>query len=172
MDMREVIAVDLARTFECAVPRGSLQWLRLLGKALVTTKGLAIVGFRISHRVGQKSAFGGALVKQITHVLTGADIGYGASIGPGLRILHPTGIVIADSAVIGSRSTIHPCTIGRSPEGSPVIGDDVQIAPGARVLGNVRVDNGCHIAANAVMTRSIPGERITLAGVPARPIER
>ncbi|MEV4420655.1 hypothetical protein AB0L40_11875 [Patulibacter sp. NPDC049589] len=49
-----------------------------------------------------------------------------------------------------------------------MLGDDVQIAPGARVLGDVHVDDGCHVAANAVLTASIPGKFYVLAGVPAR----
>jgi serine O-acetyltransferase len=170
MRIGAVIATDLARTLERPMPTSTIGRLTLLGLALPTIKGLAIIGFRLSHHVGRKSKLGGAVVKQITHALTGADIGFGASIGPGLRILHPTGIVITDKASIGSRCTVHSCTIGSSTDGSPVIGDDVSIAPGARVLGDVRVDDGCHVAANAVLTRSIPGTWKVLAGVPARAI--
>jgi serine O-acetyltransferase len=129
-----MITIDLARTLERPTPTSVLGKVKLLDVAMPTIKGLTIIGFRLSHRVGERSGLCGALVKQFTRALTGADIGYGAKIGPGLRILHPTGIVITDKTKIGSRFTVHRCTIGSSPDGSPIIGDDVSIAPGARVL--------------------------------------
>jgi serine O-acetyltransferase len=39
---------------------------------------------------------------------------------------------------------------------APVIGDDVYIGAGARVLGDVRIGNGAVVGANAVVTRDIP----------------
>ncbi len=42
------------------------------------------------------------------------------------------------------------------PNIAPVIGDDVTIGAGARILGDVRIGNGATIGANAVVTRDIP----------------
>jgi serine O-acetyltransferase len=170
MRSRDLIAADLAHTFDRPLPTKSTELLKLIARAMTTVKGMAIVGFRLSHHAGRASPHAGALIKQVTHILTGADIGYETSIGPGLRITHPTGIVVTNEAVIGARCTIHACTIGGSAKGSPVIGDDVAIAPGARILGDVHVDDGCHIAANAVLRRSTPEAWAILAGVPARQI--
>ena len=39
---------------------------------------------------------------------------------------------------------------------APLIGDDVYIGAGARVLGDVRIGQGVVIGANAVVTRDIP----------------
>jgi serine O-acetyltransferase len=39
---------------------------------------------------------------------------------------------------------------------APLIGDDVYIGAGARVLGDVRIGHGVVIGANAVVTRDIP----------------
>jgi len=48
-----------------------------------------------------------------------------------------------------------------------VIGDDVWIGAGARILDGVTVGRGAVVAAGAVVTRSVP-ERAIVAGVPAR----
>jgi serine O-acetyltransferase len=73
---------------------------------------------------------------------------------------HPYGIVIHPQAVIGHRVTVmQQVMIGgrdRDENIAPVIGDDVTIGAGARVLGDVRIGNGAVIGANAVVTRDIP----------------
>jgi serine acetyltransferase/thymidylate kinase len=73
---------------------------------------------------------------------------------------HPYGIVLQRQAVIGHRVTIMQQVMigGRDgdPNIAPVIGDDVTIGAGARILGDVRIGNGATIGANAVVTRDIP----------------
>lgn len=151
------------------MPSSSAARLVLVLKVLPTVRSCAIIGFRVSHRVGRLSPLLGGLIKQATHICTGADIGYRADVGAGLRILHPTGVVIAHDAVIGARCTIHQgVTIGGDPAGAPHIGADVNLGPGARVLGPVHVDDGCRVGANAVVTRTVRGRGIKLLGVPAR----
>ena len=41
-------------------------------------------------------------------------------------------------------------------KGVPVIGDNVFIGSGAKVLGNIKVGNNVHIGANAVVVTSTP----------------
>lgn len=73
---------------------------------------------------------------------------------------HPYGIVLQRQAVIGHRVTIMQQVMIGGREGdpniAPVIGDDVTIGAGARILGDVRIGNGATIGANAVVTRDIP----------------
>lgn len=73
---------------------------------------------------------------------------------------HPYGIVLHRQAVIGHRVTIMQQVMiaGRDgdPNIAPVIGDDVTIGAGARILGDVRIGKGATIGANAVVTRDIP----------------
>jgi len=163
----DALSLDLARTFDRPLPAGVAGRLVLLAQALTTVKGIAIVGYRASHRLARRSGLAAGLVKQVTQAISGADIAPAARIGPGVRIYHPSGIVISDEATIGSHCTIQSCiTIGRR----TVIGDQVEIGPGARVLPDVTIDDGCHLAANAVLVRSIPGAWTVLAGVPAKPL--
>jgi thymidylate kinase len=73
---------------------------------------------------------------------------------------HPYGIVMHAQAAIGERVTImQQVTIGDKDQGenvAPVIGNDVFIGAGARVLGDVRIGDGVTIGANAVVTRDVP----------------
>ena len=90
----------------------------------------------------------------------------------GLSIAHINGININHNAKIGKNCRIHEgVTIGASGGNiAPVIGDNVFLGSGAKVMGNVRVANRCAIGANAVVVKSVLEEGITVAGVPAKKI--
>ena len=83
-----------------------------------------------------------------------------ARLPPDIYMPHPYGIVIHAQAAIGRRVTVmQQVTIGGKDPGetiAPLIGDDVYIGVGARVLGDVRIGNGVVIGANAVVTRDVP----------------
>lgn len=53
--------------------------------------------------------------------------------------------------------------------GSPIIGHNVVIYPGAKILGNVKVGNNVVIGANAVVTKDIPDNSVAV-GIPAKVI--
>lgn len=106
--------------------------------------------------------------------IAGAEIPLGAKIGGGLRIPHPSGIVIHPDAVIGSNCLIfQQVTIGtRGPDDrAPVIGADVEIGAGAKILGGVRIGDHAKIGAGAVVIRDVP-QGATAVGVPARIVNR
>jgi serine O-acetyltransferase len=77
-----------------------------------------------------------------------------------IHLPHPYGVVIHPQAVIGRRVTVmQQVTIGGKDQSetiAPIIGNDVYIGAGARVLGDVRIGDGVVIGANAVVTRDIP----------------
>ena len=97
-----------------------------------------------------------------------AVIGRGAEFGPGFVILHSMGIVI-NSQVRGGRNVIleHGVTIGSEKGRSPVLGDDVYVGAGAKIIGAVRIGSRVKIGANAVITRDVPDDA-TVVGIPAR----
>lgn len=73
------------------------------------------------------------------------------------------GIFISTNAIIGNNCVIfHQVTIGSNnlknhkKKGSPIIGDNVYIVAGAKIIGNVVIGNNCRIGANAVVTSDIP----------------
>lgn len=53
----------------------------------------------------------------------------------------------------------------------PVIGDNVEINAGARVLGPVRIGNNVIIGANSVVVKDVP-DNCVVAGIPARIIRK
>lgn len=98
------------------------------------------------------------LLSKLVRVLFNSDIH--CRLPADVHMPHPYGIVIHPQAVIGHRVTVmQQVMIGgrdRDENIAPVIGDDVSIGAGARVLGDVRIGNGAIIGANAVITRDIP----------------
>lgn len=102
-------------------------------------------------------------------VVTGADIPLNCSIGGGLLIPHPNGIVIHPAAKIGVNCLIfQQVTIGsRGQFGLPVIEGHVDIGAGAKILGPVHIGAHAKIGANAVVNVDVPS-RVVAVGVPAK----
>jgi serine O-acetyltransferase len=88
-------------------------------------------------------------------------------IGGGFYIGHYGGITISGLARIGSNVNISQLvTIGVSGQGmkrgAPTIGDNVYIAPGAKVIGKISVGCNVKIGANAVVYQDIPDNAIVV----------
>jgi serine O-acetyltransferase len=86
-------------------------------------------------------------------------------IGPRFQLHHPSGVVLAPEAVIGSNVMIvgASVTIGSSdllgkPEDQPIeIGDNVIIAAGAKVFGPIKVGNNVRIGPHCIlMAEDVP----------------
>ncbi len=99
----------------------------------------------------------------------GLDIVPSVPIGPGLYIPHPVGTVVMAQGLGRNVSIITNVTIGmRNTHDFPLIGNDVTIGAGARVLGGIVVGDGATIGANAVVIDNVP-PGATMVGIPARP---
>jgi serine O-acetyltransferase len=97
----------------------------------------------------------------------------GARIGPGLCLIHPRNILLAGGSVIGENFLVfNDVTLGSGAKpGRPVIGNDVDVYIGARILGGISVGDRSMIGANCVITRNVrPGSIVLQA--PARVIPR
>ncbi|MDP2562086.1 serine O-acetyltransferase [Psychrobium sp. 1_MG-2023] len=102
------------------------------------------------------------------------DIPYTTQIGSGLYIGHFSGIFISSDAVIGKNFNISQCvTIGSASRGekngTPVIGDSVYIAPGAKVFGAIVIESNVAIGANAVVSSDV-SQNSVVVGIPASTI--
>lgn len=67
------------------------------------------------------------------------------------------GIIISHNAIIGKNATIfHQVTIGEGKNGAPIIGDNVLIGAGAKIIGNIKIGNNVRIGAGCVVSCDIP----------------
>lgn len=91
----------------------------------------------------------------------------------GLVIYHSQGIVVNGLAEVGKNCHLHGnnCigTDGKTDD-CPVIGDNVTLGVGAKVLGGVTIADNIKIGAGAVVIDSFLEPNITIGGIPARRI--
>jgi serine O-acetyltransferase len=101
----------------------------------------------------------------------GCIIGRGADFGPGLVLVHSNGVVI-NTTVKGGRNVVieHQVTIGAEKGLSPVLGDEVFIGAGAKIIGTLKIGSGAKVGANAVVLEDVP-EGATVVGIPARVVK-
>ena len=145
---------------------------------ILTHNGLhAVWNYRIAHFFWRiKLKLLSRVISNFGRFVTGVDIHPGAQIGEKFIIDHGTGIVIGETAVIGNNVLMyHGVTLGGTGNDSsnkrhPSICDNVMIAAGAKILGNIRVGVGAKVGANTVVLKDIPPYS-TAVGMPARIIE-
>jgi serine O-acetyltransferase len=119
----------------------------------------------VAHRLANR------VLTHIDHL----DIAPGASIGPGLLLMHRHGVIIGPT-VIGRNCVIHQnVTIGQrvagGDHGMPTLGDNVWIGPGAVITGDITIGDGVTISAGSVLSKDVP-DRCLVAGNPARVIAK
>lgn len=143
--------------------------------ACLATPGLhAAVVYRFGHWLLGQSRPARLVLSPAYHALHflvkavwGIDIPRRCVIGPGLYIGHFGGITLSPRTVLGKNCNLsQDVTIGLSGKGEragvPTIGDDVYIAPGAKLFGRIRVGNDTKIGANAVVYRDVPDHAVVV----------
>lgn len=93
--------------------------------------------------------------------------------GPGLSIAHYGTIVVNGNAKVGKNCRIQDSTTIGATNGSekaPILGDNVFIGSGARIIGEIKIVDDIAIGANAVVNKSFEESGISIAGVPAKKI--
>lgn len=106
-------------------------------------------------------------------VIFGLEVSPKVSIGGGLFLPHTVGTVLG-AARIGDNCTIMQgvtlgatdTDLGFNASGRPIIGNDVLIGAGAKVIGGVTVGDHARIGANAVVLQDVPAYALAV-GVPA-----
>lgn len=145
---------------------------------VLTHNGLhAVWNYRIAHFFWKiKLKLFARVISNIGRFSTGVEIHPAATIGKNFIIDHGSGIVIGETSVIGENCLMyHGVTLGGTGNDSsskrhPSICDNVMIAAGAKILGNIQIGFGAKIGANAVVLKDVP-PHATAVGMPARIIE-
>src|SRR5207245_512330 len=108
------------------------------------------------------------ILNKMNAVFCNCIIGRGAEFGPGFVLLHSTGVVINGRVRGGSNVRLyHQVTLGADGLNSPVLGDDILIGAGAKILGAVSIGDGARVGANAVVVKDV-APHSTVVGIPAR----
>jgi serine O-acetyltransferase len=100
----------------------------------------------------------------------GAEIAIGATVGDGLYIPHPYGIVLGVCTVGDDVTILQNVTVGArgaTDPGGAVIGRGSYLSAGAVLVGPVTLGAGAVIGANAVVLTDVPAAA-TAVGIPAR----
>jgi serine O-acetyltransferase len=110
------------------------------------------------------------ILYKIVQIVAGIELPCEVPVGKGFVIDHSGGIVVSGFARFGDNCRIRsgvvvglarvddPC--------APVIGNNVDIGTGAKVLGHIVIGNNVLIGANAVVVTDVPDDSIAV-GVPA-----
>ena len=104
---------------------------------------------------------------------TGIEIHPGAKIGKNLFIDHGLGVIIGETCIIKDNVIIFQgVTLGSTGKKvvgrrHPIIGNNVFIGSGAKILGNITIGDNVKIGANAVVLKDIKNN-VTTVGIPSK----
>src|SRR5664279_548028 len=132
---------------------------------------------RVSHRLWRgKLRLLARIISQVARFYTGVDIHPGALLGRRLFIDHATGVVIGETAIVGSDVTLYQgVTLGGTGKGHgkrhPTVCDGVFVGNNANILGNITVGENSRVGAGSVVLSDVPPNS-TVVGVPAHIVYR
>jgi serine O-acetyltransferase len=132
---------------------------------------------RVSHVLWRaKLRLPARMLSQVARIFTAVDIHPGALLGRRLFIDHAMGVVIGETAIVGSDVTLYQgVTLGGTGKGHgkrhPTICDRVFIGNNANVLGNITVGENSRVGAGSVVLTDVPPNS-TVVGVPAHIVYR
>ena len=112
------------------------------------------------------------MINTFSRFLTGIDIHPGAKLGPGLFIDHGMGLVIGETAELGSNVTLYQgVTLGGTGKETgkrhPTIGDNVVVSSGAKILGSFTGGANSKIGSGSVVLHEVPPNSVVV-GIPGR----
>jgi serine O-acetyltransferase len=173
-EIREMLKDDVKAAYRGDPAAGSFEEI-VISYPFIT----AIAAHRIAHELYRMSIpLIPRIISEWAHSQTGIDIHPGARIGRHFFIDHGTGVVIGETAVIGSNVKIYQgVTLGavsfprnekgeiiRGQKRHPTLEDDVTVYAEATILGDITIGKGAVIGGNVWIRQSVPpGGIVTIA---------
>jgi len=113
------------------------------------------------------------VISRLIRHMYGADIHWDARLEPGISIVHGVGLVLSHAAVVERGCILFQhVTLGESVDsasgaiGSPRLGRDVHVGPGATLLGPITVGEGTKVMASTLLMRSVSPRSLVQAPEP------
>lgn len=167
--LKELLSSDLKA--KAAWVYGSAEW-RDIVKTVFTDGTSSMILYRLMQACQNNRLGILAMIFNKLNVMGSCIIGRGAEFGPGFVLIHSQGVVINGSVRGGRDIKIeHQVTIGAERGQSPILGDDIFLGAGSKIVGAIRIGSHVRVGANAVVIKDVP-ENMTAVGVPARYIPR
>lgn len=119
----------------------------------------------------------GTIVEYLIRIIFSSDISCRAKFGRRLIIMHGHDIVIGSEVIVGDNVKIfNGVTLGnRYTETNvieqPIIGNNVVVGTGAKILGKVKIGDNVLVGANSVVINDVPINH-TAIGIPAKHMPR
>ena len=108
----------------------------------------------------------------------GIHLGLTCSIGSNIKFPHPDGIIIGEGVKIGDNCTVyHQVTFGKKYgnldviKDYPIIGNNVTIFAGSKIIGDIKIGDNSIIGANSVVLTDVEPNSLYV-GIPARRIKK
>jgi serine O-acetyltransferase len=170
LSLLNLIASDLQAKAQWCYDRSD--WRRIV-KVLATDGTSAMIIYRLMQWSRKwRLVLLEMLFNKLNGVCCSCIIGRGADFGPRFVLIHSQGVVINAEVRGGSNVTIeHQVTIGAERRRSPILGNNVFIGAGAKVIGTVTIGDGARVGANAVVVHDVP-PGATVVGIPARVVRQ
>lgn len=171
ISLNKKLILDFKRKYEALQKPfpGGLELFLMMLVFIIGSKGFRSI---FLYRLIKNFGFFRPLLLFIRWLTFCVEIPHSAEIGEGFLIGHHEGVIINGNCVIGKNFTIQQeVTLGgnmrkkRNGKTAPIIGNNVFIGPGAKILGPVKIGDGCIIGANSVVLKDIP-ERSLVFGIP------
>lgn len=138
-------------------------------KVLLNPPALAVVIYRFSHFAYCKGwRLVGKILAVSNNVLFSVEIHPEAQIGPGFALAHASGMIIHEHSIIGKNCSFmyqNSVSVGLRPEyvgdqDYAILGDDIFLGLGARILGPVQIGDRSLISTNVVVNENAPDDSL------------
>jgi serine O-acetyltransferase len=171
MSFSELVFSDLQR-----YRPGERGWLRVAMRCITLPGMVASVILRAQQCLARSGHKRPADILRVIGTMTvGADFVPGASIGPGLLLIHPVGVCIGSEVTIGKDVAFASGVVlaARYPDNreqdAATIEDNALIGAHAVLIGPVRIGTNAMVGSNAVVLADVPANAVVF-GSPARKV--